>query len=423
MKTIIKTKSFYTWCIENDYIEIINRWDYDKNIISPKEISYRSNKKFYFKCPRELHESKPFMLSNITKPDRKTRVVLRCDKCESIGQYLVDNFGESGINNYWSTKNNVDPFLIPKGTAKKYYIKCQKNREHSDYLTTMNNFINGNRRPYCNSKIIYYKDSFGYWAENNIDNFKNKYWDLSNHVDYYELSTQTKQKIKIKCQEKTYHGVYEISCDNFYKGRRCPYCAGKKTHKYDSFGYKYPDLLKFWKYEMGSPYEILPMSNKKVTFNCEKHGDFTMIMCDFTESYYHCPKCAEDSKISSYEQMVQNYLNDKNIKFLTEYDCNISPINPKTGRMLPYDNELIDYKIIIEVNGAQHYQNKTIWFGKTEEEQKYHFEYQKWKDQYKKEYAIKKGYKFLELPYWMFNDDTYIKEMEKVINNTPTTTK
>ena len=91
--------------------------------------------------------------------------------------------------------------------------------------------------------------------------------------------------------------------------------------------------------------------------------------------------------------------------------------------MLPYDNELIDYKIIIEVNGAQHYQNKTIWFGKTEEEQKYHFEYQKWKDQYKKEYAIKKGYKFLELPYWMFNDDTYIKEMEKVINNTPTTTK
>jgi hypothetical protein len=95
LKTIIKTKSFYNWCIENDYIEIINRWDYDKNIISPKEISYRSNKKFYFKCPRELHESNLFMLSNITKQNRKTRVVLRCDKCESIGQYLVDNFGES----------------------------------------------------------------------------------------------------------------------------------------------------------------------------------------------------------------------------------------------------------------------------------------------------------------------------------------
>ena len=43
------------------------------------------------------------------------------------------------------------------------------------------------------------------------------------------------QLYKIK---KDYHDSYEISCDSFVKGSRCPYCVNQhgKVHPKDSFG-------------------------------------------------------------------------------------------------------------------------------------------------------------------------------------------
>ena len=41
------------------------------------------------------------------------------------------------------------------------------------------------------------------------------------------------------------------------------------------------------------------------------------------------------------------------------------------------------------------------------------FEYQKWKDDFKKNYALEQGYNFLEIPYWKVKDGSY----KKLINN------
>ena len=47
--------SFEKWCKDNKRQDLLDRWDYELNDISPSKISYKSNKKYWFKCPRNIH--------------------------------------------------------------------------------------------------------------------------------------------------------------------------------------------------------------------------------------------------------------------------------------------------------------------------------------------------------------------------------
>ena len=109
------------------------------------------------------------------------------------------------------------------------------------------------------------------------------------------------------------------------------------------------------------------------------------------------------------EEKVASYLISCGIAFTTQEDT-LKCINHITGRVLPYDFELTDYKIIIEVQGSQHYQIG-IDYNTTEEE----LEYQKLKDGIKKDYAISNGYKFIELPYASIDNNSFVEIISKCI--------
>lgn len=100
-----------------------------------------------------------------------------------------------------------------------------------------------------------------------------------------------------------------------------------------------------------------------------------------------------------------------------EYETILKCKNPKTSQQLPYDNEVFineNAKLIIEVHGEQHYKIN-IWT-KDMAKRKHifpeeEFEYIKWKDQFKKEFALSQGYKYLEIPYWTDNNQTEWKTL------------
>jgi hypothetical protein len=98
---------------------------------------------------------------------------------------------------------------------------------------------------------------------------------------------------------------------------------------------------------------------------------------------------------------------------LHEHNCNIIPINPKTNYPLPYDNEIVELKLIIEVHGSQHYYKPTgTHFNKNFDLHK-----QKLYDRYKRIYAKSRGYYYLEIPFWT-NDkkENWKKLINKKIN-------
>lgn len=113
-----------------------------------------------------------------------------------------------------------------------------------------------------------------------------------------------------------------------------------------------------------------------------------------------------EATLSSGEYLVGRFLQELGIKYTTQYNTP-KCINPKTNHQLPYDfackcfNK--NYKgVIIEVQGAQH-TKYTQLFHSSEEA----FEYQKYKDKLKKDFAINKGYKFVEIFYPNFKNDKY----------------
>jgi hypothetical protein len=95
-------------------------------------------------------------------------------------------------------------------------------------------------------------------------------------------------------------------------------------------------------------------------------------------------------------------------------------INPKTGCFLPYDIYVSKYRAYIEVNGSHHYHVHKKYHRNRED-----LEYQKYKDQVKKEYAQKNGF-FIELNLDDFQiseeliptkkDRSIIEEVEKIFS-------
>lgn len=59
-------KSFYQWCIENEKTDLINRFDEIKNNCISKDVSFKNNKKFWFK--QIVEES--FELINLDKREK-----------------------------------------------------------------------------------------------------------------------------------------------------------------------------------------------------------------------------------------------------------------------------------------------------------------------------------------------------------------
>ena len=113
-------------------------------------------------------------------------------------------------------------------------------------------------------------------------------------------------------------------------------------------------------------------------------------------------------------------------EYYKEYDCLLKCINPRTGYVLPYDGELVigDKHIIIEVHGKQHYEICLLTMldavnkGITSEQV---LDYQQWKDEYKKQYAISQGYYYLAIPYWTEQDESYKTLIDEKIKSILTT--
>lgn len=424
----LECNSFYQWCINNECQNIIDCWS-DKNINDIHSISYGSNKKCIFIVNGIEYISS---LSNITRKNRTNNPIKKY--YNSLGYYLLSKYGENAIERYWSNKNKISPFYYDKGSDKKVWIKCIEKEYHDDYLIHCYNFTckAENRCPMCSSKIIHPQDSFAQYQINKYGkDWLSKYWLSDNTINPWKLAVfNNDEKIHIQCMKEEYHKFWITPANYSLRDFPCPYCKRKILHKNDSLGFKYPEIINIWSDKnTKTPFEYAEYSHEKIWLKCENgiHSDYQKVISNYTyKRSFTCPKCTKERNESSLEIKVKNFLKNYNYFLKHEYECTILPKNPLTNFPLPFDNEVVDLKLIIEVHGIQHYElngwhiTQSKSSGRTPEEE---FEYQKYKDNYKKNYALEHGYFYLEIPYWSIDDESYtnlinnkIKEIEKFKN-------
>lgn len=342
--------TFEQWCLDNlekeESKEILSRWDYEKNKCNPIDISYGehgiNNKGYWFKCNHNNnHKSELKSINDFTNGQRGS---IRCNQCNSFAQWGIDNLGEDFLEKYWDYELNIiNPWEIDKFSNNKIYIKCNQKLYHKSYKVSPNNFISNNSRcPYCQNKKVHPKDSLGkYIIDNYGEEFLNKVWSEKNKKSAFEYS---------------------------------------------------------------------PNSHSKVWWKCinSKHDDYLRSV-DGSNSYgFRCSECMRERTESMLQEKTRLYLESLGYEILHENKCTLKCINPKTKYILPYDNEITELKLIIEVNGSQHYQ-ETGW-----DKISNRFFQRRIYDRYKRLYAKSQGYEYLEIPYWTDNEN---EEWKWLINN------
>jgi len=268
----------------------------------------------------------------------------------------------------------------------------------------------------CKSGRYY---SLGQWMEDNDIDIQ-KYWGTKNKDNPFNIAYKTHKKYWIKCQKIDYHNEYLVTVHNFVNGSRCPYCDKKLVHRKDSLGFLYPEILKFWSNKnTKSIYEIVYKTHKKYWWKCEnkKHEDYKRSASGSFQADYRCPECVRERTESLLQEKVRTYIETLNFTILHENNCTLRLKNPKTGYNLYFDNEIKELKLVIEVMGYQHFKKGIGFlkgFANNKEDALKLFESQKFRDDYKRKYAIDNGFNYLAIPY--YSDDKK-ESWKKLIKN------
>ena len=141
--------------------------------------------------------------------------------------------------------------------------------------------------------------------------------------------------------------------------------------------------------------------DKKLEFKCSCGEVFSCSIDHFTRGQNRCGKCSKN--VSSLELKTEQWLKSNNIEF--EKEKTFGTIN---GNRNPYryDFYIPSKNMIIEVHGVQHYRFTKLWH-KTMNR----FKEMQERDVIKRDFAIKNGMLYLEIPYTKFSNKDEFKEI------------
>ena len=386
--------SFEQWCIENEKEDWLELWDYELNDCTPKDISYGTQKKYYFKCPRGLHDSELKRISDLTNG----RTEFKCNSCNSFEQWCIENEKEDWLA-LWDYKlNGCTPKDVSYSSNKKYYFKCPKGLHDSEEkriadLTTGNTEF---KCKYCNS--------FGQWCIDNNETELLNLWDYKlNKCTPKDISYRSNEKYYFKCPRGLHDSELKRISD-LTNGRTeliCNSCNSFAQYLIDNYG---EDALeKYWNYKKNgnlNPFKISRASTKKVWIKCQKdetHDSYFVNCYSFTSGNVRCPICKE----SHGERKIREYLRKNNIEFIPQKTF---PKLLGTGnRLLSYDFYVPFKNLLVEFQGIQHYEPRDFNSKDMKQAEK-NFEIQQEHDRRKREYAQQNNIDLLEISYIQEDD-------------------
>jgi len=221
-------KSLEKWCNENNRQDVLTRWDYELNELKPSEVGYASRVKRYLKCPREIHNSELRDIKAFAVSGQEGSI--KCKQCNSIAQYIVNTYGDDGLDSYWDwEKNNelgINPWKLDKGSRKRIFIKCQEVGYHESYDVICKNFKNGSKCPYCHKVKIHPLDSLGTICPESL-----KVWSDENINTPFIYAPHSYSEVMWKCQNDLHRDFKRNVYNSFEAYFCCPECNNSRGEK------------------------------------------------------------------------------------------------------------------------------------------------------------------------------------------------
>ena len=204
-------------------------------------------------------------------------------------KYVSD---DAQLMSEWDFEKNLEysPYKIMLGSGKKIWWKCEKGHSWECTPNSRTN-KNGTGCPYCsNHRVI-----SGYNDLYTLRPDLAKEWHQSKNAEISptQVSVGSNKKAWWIC--KNGH-EYQASIANRNIGYGCPYCSGRYPIKGQSdLQTVNPSLAKEWNHKRNNgltPADVLPNSDKKVWWICEKGHEWQTQIKTRTKGY-GCPYCSE----------------------------------------------------------------------------------------------------------------------------------
>jgi very-short-patch-repair endonuclease len=249
----------------------------------------------------------------------------------------------------WSTKNELNPEEVAISSHKKYWFDC-KVCGH-DYEQSVNNKTNSNSEcPICSGRSLCGSLDCALCLPKSCYIYRN-IWSSNNQLHPAEVAISSNTNFWFKCNVCVHD--YKQSPSNKTNGKGCPYCSGQKICGYFTCIFCLPKSCYIYNDIWSSRNKLLPeeisiSNDKKFWFYCEVCShDYIQRPSNKTNKNQGCPLCKNKT-----EKIVADFLKEFLIAFISQFKLNSNK---------RYDFCLTEFKLIIEVDGPQHFRQISNW--------------------------------------------------------------
>ena len=376
-------------------------WDYNKNKVNPRNIFKGTKNKYFFNCGTCGH----LFYKNVNSI--KISWCPYCANKKLCGnkncKICFDKSFESHLKskNWVIDKNKDKPIEILKRSSKYGLFKCNIcNHIFKLIISSVTNKKHPQWCPYCaNKKLCGNKDCIICFNKSFKSHPKSKFFDMrKNKINPIYIFKKSLIKYWFSCNKCNHSFKSGMDKITRHKSQWCPYCA-KPCRKLcedgncnfcfsNSFAShpksKYFDITKN---------EIIPRNimrgtnKKKYWFTCNKcNKPFKMYINSVTNKNKSqwCPYC-----VNKTEKMLLEWLDKKYPEYTIEFQPKFKWCkNKETNRLFPYDFLIKELKLILEIDGNQHFKQVSNWQSpKTQQE----------RDKFKMKCAYNNGYSMIRI--------------------------
>jgi very-short-patch-repair endonuclease/DNA-directed RNA polymerase subunit RPC12/RpoP len=287
---------------------------------------------------------------------------------------------------FWSIRNTLKPNQVALNSHKKCWFDCGECGHPFDIQLNNINILN-RWCPYCANKklceinrncISCHNKSFA-----SVEYSKN--WSDLNFEEPFELFKNSVKKYWFECP-KCKHS-FQQNLSHITRGNYCSYCSNRllcneTLNCINCFNKSFASIerSKNWSIKnKKKPVEVFKSSAEKFIFDCDKCGnEFPSKLCHITDGSW-CPNCRYKTEDIAYDKLKEIYPSIKR-QYKVEW-C-------KDKKHLPFDLVIEERKIIIEIDGEQHWKQIAKW--KTPE-------HNRERDMYKMKCANENGFSVIRI--------------------------
>jgi very-short-patch-repair endonuclease len=265
-------------------------------------------------------------------------------------------FNSHPKSKFWSSKNTLKPNDVALNSHKKFWFDCECGHQFESSLLNINQannwcgFCSSPPKKLCDCSLCFDK-SFASHPKSNC-------WLDENGIKPNKVfKCADRKKFKFKC-DKCPHNFEMNLKDITMKGHWCSYCSHQKLCENIeckmcfSNSFASVERSKYLNDKNINTRLLFKSTNKKFNFECDVcNKTFPSPLSAITNGIW-CPFCVNKTEKLLFDKLVEKY-NSLKRQYKVEWCKNI--------KHLPFDFVIEKRKIIIELDGKQHFEQIGNW--------------------------------------------------------------